>query len=786
MSVCRRARPANSHSASPRGLWQGVRTIVTPWRRAPLTGTGVVTLIDGKQLNLGVDYVVTLRRWHLSAGVMEMHVARSRPVRYHMGVACRNHPPRAVFAAGNNAKQRTVALKYGPLAENEPAAFTDGVTMSLSVGFGSREFSDDVQQFEVLGDAEEQEVTLAVSAVDAHDTLYATFVAMNAAGQRSWQSVRVLSVDNTPPETTFVWLGSVDGHRAAQAEASEIAVYWRPFRDAESGVKLYTVSLECNSMGDLEEIAVASVNASLCCHQLFDKLRLPPGSRCQATVSATNFVGLDSKGQQSLSMVIDQTPPNGAFCRWDSTDSLVDNGWFHNDLNHWTTYGKVERVPDSIGLFTTGVVLAVTPEAGASLQQIVSLNVGTRYRLEFDAELDVSKGDGTAVLEASVGVEKATHVLAVSAESRDHVSGYQIVFVATSPSGLIRFSRLASALQSPVVMRKVSLHACQSGGSSTNAVSLSSRSLSANSVVSAAWTVWDPESDLTSLYWAIGTARGGAQLMPFTQLPPSSNHAHTPVQGLSHGSTVHVTLVARNPAGLASTFHAQTSVDRTPPVIGPVIDGPKTDLSHLTDQTITCRAPSANDRESGLAECAWGIGLAPGTTSVRAFQRFSTSTLQESVTLSSVPNGQRLYCVVTCVNGVGLRSTASSDGVLIFDGSTPVAAGVVTVGSPPGQGRRRFSSLPGELANRSGVLVQWSELIANSVGYQVKIDGVTGWRDSGLLRLHHFSDVVLSEKHFSVSVRAKLPTGEFSSALSQAGWVDTSAPSVTGEWNRGR
>uniref|UniRef100_A0A1I8G0Z7 Fibronectin type-III domain-containing protein n=1 Tax=Macrostomum lignano TaxID=282301 RepID=A0A1I8G0Z7_9PLAT len=107
---------------------------------------------------------------------------------------------------------------------------------------------------------------------------------------------------------------------------------------------------------------------------------------------------------------------------------------------------------------------------------------------------------------------------------------------------------------------------------STNPIHVDTVAARDSGYVHASWDLQDEESGISSVHWAVGTVRGGTQLLPFTYVGPASEA--TAEVRLVHGSSVHVSVLAKNGAGLVRLFHSQPSlIDLTPPVIEYVTDG---------------------------------------------------------------------------------------------------------------------------------------------------------------------------------------------------------------------
>lgn len=177
--------------------------------------------------------------------------------------------------------------------------------------------------------------------------------------------------------------------------------------------------------------------------------------------------------------------------------------------------------------------------------------------------------------------------------------------------------------------------------------------------IHASWDIEDPETEITEIHWAIGTVRGGTQLQPYYSIGPASE-ARAEVR-LTHGSDVHVSVLAVNGAGLRRLFYSSpTTIDLTPPQFHFVHDGNSpgghTDLQESA-QHLTVRF-RAEDPESGLDKCFWCSGTARYICDVAAYESIpiASSGVTRAVDQPDKLIGQRVFSSVRCSNRVGLWS----------------------------------------------------------------------------------------------------------------------------------
>jgi hypothetical protein len=198
--------------------------------------------------------------------------------------------------------------------------------------------------------------------------------------------------------------------------------------------------------------------------------------------------------------------------------------------------------------------------------------------------------------------------------------------------------------------------------------------------ISANWTAFsDPQSAITSLEWAIGTTSGGIEVQGFTTSGISGNSATASGLSLTTGTTYYVTVRGTNGAGLSITASSNgVTVDGSAPVAGVVRDG--TTVGVDLDQQVSNSSLGANwsaftDSQSGVVGYEWAVGTSPGATNVIGFTSVGSATSASAPV--GLTNGSTYYVTVRATNGVGLTSTATSDGILVTGDGHHVAISAV-------------------------------------------------------------------------------------------------------------
>jgi hypothetical protein len=137
----------------------------------------------------------------------------------------------------------------------------------------------------------------------------------------------------------------------------------------------------------------------------------------------------------------------------------------------------------------------------------------------------------------------------------------------------------------------------------------------------AQWECTDPESNLQSLVWSLGTSPSARDV--FSQVPATSPNSTLAAEvaavdpkwaGPVDGTWYYLTLSASNLAGLSTSFHsAPIVVDTTPPVVASVLVPSAATVLSSVSLYVSAYAPlllawTAGDDQSGLVAqevCVW-------------------------------------------------------------------------------------------------------------------------------------------------------------------------------------
>ena len=154
--------------------------------------------------------------------------------------------------------------------------------------------------------------------------------------------------------------------------------------------------------------------------------------------------------------------------------------------------------------------------------------------------------------------------------------------------------------------------------------------------VSAMWfDVEDPESDVISLTWCVGSRPRSCDFKPSTSLDVTASKISACLnQPINNGGRYYITLMATNGAGLTSIMVSDgVTVDYTPPSVGMVIDGQDGDSDYLKDgDTVYARWSEFEDGESGIKSYQFALCEKENITACPT--AFSDTGLQTNISLS--------------------------------------------------------------------------------------------------------------------------------------------------------
>lgn len=179
------------------------------------------------------------------------------------------------------------------------------------------------------------------------------------------------------------------------------------------------------------------------------------------------------------------------------------------------------------------------------------------------------------------------------------------------------------------------------------------------------------DAALAGFLWGAGTQPGLFDLIPERNVG-QARAAHAQGLSLTPGQKYFITVRACSLSRVCRAVSTDGIIpDPSPPAPGVVLDG-----GHTVDQdlqafagAVTASWPGFHDQESNIAGYRWCLGSAPGRCDVRGMRFVGTATRASTgdVTVGASP----VYATVQAINGAGLITQASSDGVA-YDEEPPV------------------------------------------------------------------------------------------------------------------
>lgn len=364
---------------------------------------------------------------------------------------------------------------------------------------------------------------------------------------------------------------------------------------------------------------------------------------------------------------------------------------------------------------------------------------GTIYFGSADGSVYALNTDGTKLWEYQSGAAVA---------SSPAIGESRTLYVLVSDGTLRRLSADATPPTTPVVI--------DDGKYSTS-----------QSDLHASWSSTDPESGISRYEYAIGTAPGAQDVLPFTDAGAATEVTRTGLS-LANGLKHYFSVRATNGAGLLSDVGTSDGiiVDYTPPATPIVSD----DGEYSTEKSTLHASWSSVDPESGVSRYEYAIGTTVGGQDVVSFTDAGTATQITRADLALV-DGTRYYFSVRASNNAGLVSPAgSSDGIMV-DSTPPQTPVVIDDGA--------FTSVSDTLhfGYGSGDVESGVNRYEYSIGTALGLTDVLGWQNAGLVKEQTISGFHLAQGvTYYVNVRAYNRAGLWSDGYSNGILVDLTPP----------
>ena len=633
---------------------------------------------------------------------------------------------------------------------------------------------------------------------------YSTVTAVNEVGLRTTSYSDGVRVDVEPPVVGVVLDSSSEFVDDVSVQTSDTTLWasWLGFVEYQTSIVHFELSVG-TTPGDNDVVDAVVVPASTTAKVLHG-LDLTTGTTYFVTVTAVDEAGWRSSNTSS-GVLVDATPP----------------------VMEWVTDYDPAAEPELAerSVRTTGqggnVTLswsAVDDESGVDF-----------YEVQLCAPLLQHSADTEDCPLAWTNVGLRTHIDLIAPDLASGVR-YVATVRATSRAGLASTASSAGFMVDttpPVAgtvtavdpMAALDLLSAYGPGEAVPTLPVHSRQ-GTWELIAAQWHGFsDAESSIDSFSMCVGSSPMGQDLVPchnvgrvfMAVVNASSASAFAGLDDIElradrgNFTSCYVTVIAHSGANLTSSAVSEAiQVDASPPVPGVVFDGTTgADVEYIGAASELCvTAEGFYDAETDVVAWELCVGTVAGTCGVLPF----TSVLPEEAVSDGAADGslvvlcareaplthnQRVYISVQAINGVGLSSSAVSDGVMVVLEDPPVGTVLdarAFNGSivPDGQD----VDLYGQRKTVGAVWRGFDQGIAPIVHYEVAICGsvskchnpdnaLSFFANVGLTQNTTFAALALNEgETYMFHVRATDASGRASVAVSDGFLIDTSPPDV--------
>ena len=446
---------------------------------------------------------------------------------------------------------------------------------------------------------------------------YTTIKATNTLGITTLSISDGFLVDISPPDSGIVF----DGRRYYDALAHTTATssYGRifGFNDPQSGVSNFMVKFHNSYNTDSVYVDIQIARSFELNH-----IELPIGNTSFLSVEAINGAGLSTVAITSTGSIYDPTPPTITECT--STISVIETGSFDtsNDqcmcsTSNWAIQGDYTMYHIDGSWIDSSVpphhsCCAIELEEGSSISQsfetvpdethTLSVWILTKHAVPTEVLVQIYSVESVIMREKTM--------LRPVCEEYKYGIWQRLDYTFTSDSNTITLSLTAPNHQS-LIIDNVQVQYCQEeyalNGVNTFTIDYTGRPSSIT------WPVQDLESNIAGYQYAIGTVKGGEQILGY-QSNGQSNSAFFDLWQVRHATNIYFSVVATNEAGLSSVFYSNAvAIDETPPILSSegireVTEVGGADLDYTSEGYVLLDWSAITDEESGIDHCLWALG----------------------------------------------------------------------------------------------------------------------------------------------------------------------------------
>ncbi|WAR31735.1 hypothetical protein MAR_034277, partial [Mya arenaria] len=435
---------------------------------------------------------------------------------------------------------------------------------------------------------------------------YCTVSSYNILGLHTTGNSDGFMIDIDIPIQGTVFNTRSFSNRHFQSSTTEFEISWYGFTDHLSGIRSYEVAYVEASVTNYTTVNFQTTGLQT--NGFFRNITLQQGMSYKGLVKAIDGAGHESEISVSASVTIDSSAPTGYICRhWNASSLPISNNSIGSDyiqFNISCERYKAYRI-NGISDFCLDDTRLVLQHGYNKVPISLVKNYNRSYAFEYNFLCKETKQDL-----------------------------FSLYFDENAKSDSIHLNISECDMDIGHVLDVVKVR--QIGPSTIRVVPF----------------ILDRESGIRKWSLGIGTTENGYQLQTFQ----NKFHGSDGIVSLnaSHGTSIFVTVIVENNAGLTSTLKGNTiKIDRTPPDVVEI----KAEFraSDLND-TIFARW-SANDEESGIAYCSCGLGNVGGQSDIIPMQ---VSDSIEGCKLVAIENKSEVFVNVVCVNGMELETFAST------------------------------------------------------------------------------------------------------------------------------
>ena len=393
---------------------------------------------------------------------------------------------------------------------------------------------------------------------------YATVRAINSIGLQSERTSDGFVIDNTPPVAGVVYNTQYRRDIAYQSLDLPVQFSWHGFEDEHSFIDFYMVGFEMISMAQNKTETTAFAKVGLLDNVVYIG-KLSHNDKIIAKVKAVDKAGHESLVVKSMSLTIDNTPPESFICvKFESLQQhLVDVK--EENVFRWSA----TIMSDLLSVYKIQILV----------QQV---------RLGFHAYMTIA--DMEMLLPFAVNADGSVASEYKYLSKSDTHQNISITVYNLEPNSTIDIM-LAKCSQSLFSQNKSNF--------------ISAQQISGDSIGVNIHTA-DLESGIQKVLVGVGTTEGGLEIQT---LQPISSNFHDVIHGnFTHKMKIYVKAEAVNHAGLRSVFESTTiTFDKTPPVIQQM----NISLGHTdnNDMMVVVKATwNAVDEESSVKYCEFCLG----------------------------------------------------------------------------------------------------------------------------------------------------------------------------------